>query len=140
LLPGHPLGLLPGVPLDWLGLTVLVMLGCVVFGGGPTPQPLRGAADICAAQPLGGGAFLLFLIGLKLALWYLAPSYGLAASYYPRARISGTPERSTEYRGVPYTRVEQSPAQNGFALHFFNDVERFNYYEAPDPDRQSLPF
>ncbi|MGE3272696.1 MAG: glycosyltransferase family 39 protein, partial [Chloroflexota bacterium] len=36
--------------------------------------------------------------------------------------------------------LEDSPGQPGFQLHFFNDVERFNFYEAPDPDRKSLPF
>jgi hypothetical protein len=88
-----------------------------------------------AAFPL-----VLLLILAKLALWYAAPAYGLAASYYARARISGTPERSTEYPGAPFTRVEPSPGQPGLALHFFNDVERFNYYEPPDPDRRALPF
>jgi hypothetical protein len=80
------------------------------------------------------------LIVLKLVLWYVAPTYGLAATCYARARISGETERSTEYRATPFTRIEQEPGQPGFAIHFFNDVERFNYYEPPDPDRNSLPF
>jgi hypothetical protein len=83
---------------------------------------------------------VLVLVTAKLALWYAAPTYGLAASYFPRARMSGTPERSTEYRAASFTRIEASPGQPGPALHFFNDVERFNYYEPPDPDRKSLPF
>ena len=85
-------------------------------------------------------ALLLLLVAAKLLLWYSAPAYGLAASYYPRARISGAPERSTEYRATTFTRIETSPGQPGLALHFFNDVERFNYYEPPDPDRRALPF
>jgi hypothetical protein len=92
---------------------------------------------------LGGRGLLALLAVLlvgKLLLWYVAPAYGLAASYYSRARISGAPERSTEYRTVPYTRVERSPGLPGFALHFFNDVERFNYYDESDPDRAVLPF
>ncbi|MFN8632486.1 MAG: glycosyltransferase family 39 protein [Chloroflexota bacterium] len=83
---------------------------------------------------------LPLLLALKVALWAVAPTYGLAATYYPRARIGGTPEQSTEFRSAPYTRIERSPGQPGFALHFFNDVERFNYYEPPDPSRYSLPF
>jgi hypothetical protein len=83
---------------------------------------------------------MLVLVGVRLLLWLSAPAYGLAASYFPRARIGGTPERSTENRGAPYTSLEASPALNGFALHFFNDAERFNFYEPPDPDRRALPF
>src|SRR5215212_2753149 len=151
LMPGHPHGLLRGVPLDWLGVAALVVLGCLVFGfdrtlragamnRAPTERSAVGARFIAPAQVRRATLVLLFLLAAKLVLWYLAPTFGLAASYYPRARIGGTPERSTEYRGAPYTRIEQSPGQPGFALHFFNDVERFNYYEPPDPDRNGLPF
>lgn len=134
LLPGHPLGLLRGAPLDWLGLTALLGLGCLLFGFG---LPLAG--------PLGRRAPLLtlLLVGLivaKLVLWWVAPVYGLAASYYPRARVGDAPERSTAHRHAPYTRVERAPASPDFGLHFFNDVERFNYYEPSDPDRNALPF
>jgi hypothetical protein len=139
LAPGHPLSLLRGIPLDWLGLAALVGLGCLLFAFGLPRLPL----SVATGRGLGGGgllALVIALIGIKLLLWYLAPSYGLAASYYPRARMTGSPERSTEYPAAAYTRVERSPGQPGFALHFFNDVERFNYYEPPDPDRKSLPF
>jgi hypothetical protein len=100
-------------------------------------------ADVRAAQRPAGRALLLVIlamIALKLVLWYVAPTYGLAATYYARARISGEAERSTEYRGGPYTRLDREPGRPGFAIHFFNDVERFNYYEPPDPNRNSLPF
>lgn len=152
LAPGHPHSLLHGLPLDWLGLSALILVGCLLFAFGlpvmhRTPPP-RGEGA-CSPSPSrwsrGWGVrsvpcVLLLLLGAKLALWYVAPVYGLAASYYPRARIGGAPERSTEYRGVPFTRIEASPGQPDLALHFFNDVERFNYYEPPDPDRRALPF
>jgi hypothetical protein len=175
LVPGHPLSLLRGVPLDWLSLAALVSVGCLIFAfgvGNLTPQPLRGAnvggadvplrrgeGEMCSplprtgtsAKPMfaprSGGArgeglliVLALMVAAKLLFWAIAPPYGLQASYYPSARISGGPERSTDARAWTYTRIEQSPGQPGFALHFFNDVERFNYYEPPDPDRKSLPF
>src|SRR4051812_18687560 len=77
---------------------------------------------------------------LKLAFWWSAPTYGLAASYFARARVSGEVERSTEFRDVPYTPVEPPPGQPALALHFSNDVERFTFYEPPDPARRDLPF
>jgi hypothetical protein len=153
LVPGHPHGLLRGVPLDWIGLAALVLVGCVAYAG-PTspPNPLsgaeRGSMEAVSPSPARRGGWgvrsllvvlTVLLIG-KVLLWYLAPTYGLAASYYPRARISSTPERSTDFPGAQFTRIEANPGQDGFALHFFNDVERFNYYESPDPDRKTLPF
>jgi hypothetical protein len=137
--PGHQLSLLRGVPLDWLGLTALVVLACLLFAFGLSLRP----ASIARSWWLGASGLvflLLVLIAAKLTLWYTAPVYGLAASYYPRARITGQVERSTEYRGSPFTRIELNPGQPGFALHFFNDVDRFNYYEPPDPSRTALPF
>jgi hypothetical protein len=139
LAPGHPLALLRGVPLDWLGVTVLVGLASLLFGFGlPRPSPRDGGREgrlLILAAPV-----LVVLVIVKVLLGLIAPTYGLAASYYPRPRIGGTPERSTEQRAASYTRVEASPGEHGFGLHFFNDIERFNYYEPPDPDRRSLPF
>src|SRR5690242_10772256 len=108
LLPGHPHGLLRGVPLDWLGVAALVV-GCVAFAMTSPRDPLSGAErgsrlpDSSSPRRRGGRgvrsilAGLLTLLALKLVLWYVAPPYGLAASYYPRARISGEIERSTEF-------------------------------------------
>ena len=152
IVPGHPLSLLRGLPLDWLGLTALVVLGCLVFAFGlprtsplnPLSAPEKGSRSSLSLWERAGVRvvvpLLLVLIGLKLVLWYTAPAYGLTASYYPRARISGDHERSTELRSTPYTRVEIAPGQPGLATYFFNDVERFNYYEPTDPDRRALPF
>jgi hypothetical protein len=133
LAPGHPLGLLRGVPLDWLGVLALALLGCALYAFGAPGWGWGLRAKL--ALGLTG-----LLLGAKALLWLVAPEYGLAASYYPRARISGPPERSTEYPSASYTRREVSPGQPSFQLHFFNDVERFNYYEPPDPDRATLPF
>jgi hypothetical protein len=119
------------VPLGALGLGLLLGVVTVAWGLG---VPRAGGWLRLAA-----GLAVLAIV-LKLLLWWTAPTYGLAASYFARARIGGEVERSTAYRDVPYTRVEQVPGQNGLAVHFFNDVERFNFYEPPDPDRRDLPF
>ena len=131
LLPGHPLGLLHGIPLDALSLGALLGLGCVLYGFGLPRgwRSLRWPASLA-----------VLLVAVKLALWWTAPTYGLAASYYARLRPTGSTERSTEFRSSAFTRIEASPGLNGLALSFFNDVERFNFYEAPDPDRNNLPF
>ncbi|MCC6179207.1 MAG: glycosyltransferase family 39 protein [Chloroflexi bacterium] len=131
LAPGHPLGLLTGLPLGPASLAAVVGLGALLFGLGPPPRGRLATLGVLA---------LFLLVTAKLLLAWSAPAYGLAASYYSRARASGSIERSTEYLNAPFTRVEQYPGADGFALHFFNDVERFNYYEAPDPDRRTLPF
>lgn len=139
LLPGHPLALLRGAPLDWLGVAALTLLGCLRFGFGlPIASRSRSDAETRLLRQIA--ALAVLLVAGKALLWLAAPEFGLAASYYPRARISGDVERSTEHRSAAFTRLEASPGQPGFQLHFFNDVERFNYYEPPDPDRKALPF
>ena len=139
LVPGHPHTLLRGLPLDWLGLSALILVACLIFAFGLPRLPL----PLARGRGLGGRGLLPLIVALlaaKLLLWYVAPVYGLAASYYPRTRIGGTPERSTEHPRATFTRIEATPGQPGLALHFLNDVERFNYYEPPDPDRRALPF
>jgi 4-amino-4-deoxy-L-arabinose transferase-like glycosyltransferase len=131
LVPGHPLALLRGVPLDVLGLALGGGLAIVLYGFGlPRPSRLAGRWALV----------VILLIGAKLVLWWVAPSYGLAASYYSRPRIGGVAERSIEHRKAAYTRIEEQPGRDGFALFFFNDVERFNFYEESQPDRRALPF
>ena len=129
--PGHPLAVLRGIPLDPWGLTLAGGLAIAFFGFG-LPRPGRIAAGLLS--------LLTLLLMAKVALWSSAPTYGLAASYFSRARIGGVPERSTESGSAPYTRIEAGPGEDGFGLGFFNDVERFNYYEQGQPDRQVLPF
>ena len=131
LAPGHPLTLLQGVPLNALGLGLVGGLAIVLYGFG------RPRAGRWSAVAMVG---VLMLVGLKVGLWWSAPTYGLAASYYSRARIGGAPERSIEHRGVDYTRVEAGPGSEPLGLHFFNDLERFNFYEDGQPDRRALPF
>jgi len=131
LAPGHPLSLLRGVPLDYVGLILFAGLGIALYGLG-FPRNGRWTAILAVV-----GVSLVFA---KLALWSSAPDYGLAASYYSRNRIGGPPERSTVFRAAAFTRLDAQPGQTSFPRYFFNDVERFNFYEAGQPDRQALPF
>ncbi|MBA2451032.1 MAG: hypothetical protein H0V51_23715, partial [Chloroflexi bacterium] len=131
LAPGHPLALLQGVPLNVLGLGLAGGFAIVLYGFG---RPRTGRLTLLAIVGL------LTLLGLKVGLWWSAPTYGVAASYYSRTRIGGAAERSIEYRGADYTRIESGPGAQPLALHFFNDVERFNFYEDGQPDRRGLPF
>jgi hypothetical protein len=128
--PGHPLGLLTGLPLGMVSLAAVGVLACALFGLG-LPPPSRRAAVLAG--------IVLAATTLKVLLWSVAPTYGLAATYYARARLTGAPERSTDFRTAPYTRVEQVPGAP-LNLHFFNDVERFNHYEGNGPERTTLPF
>jgi hypothetical protein len=128
--PGHPLGLLRGIPLDTWGLAAFGTVAIAWFGFG-RPAPGRITTVLCGV--------VCALIAVKVVLWTAAPSYGLAASYYARARFGGEPERSTEHRGNAFTRIDRALDGN-LALHFFNDVERFNFLEEGDPDRATLPF
>ena len=131
-LPGHPLSLLPGLPLGPLGLVALVLFGLALFAGG-------------GARPVGGRRWLLLFGGLcllKLGLASLTPVYGLEASYNGEPGDRKVPERSTEFPGLAATRLDQrlSLADDQFPLYFFNDNLRFNYYQPDEPDRASLPF
>jgi hypothetical protein len=133
LLPGHPLGLLTGLPLGPVGLAVLVLFGLVIFAA----WPLAGRA--------GGSRlawFLCTLCLLKAGIALVAPSYGLAGSYYARPGASAPPEWSSEFPHAPGTRLDRELSFVGdtFPLYFFNDNLRFNYYNEGEPDRATLPF
>ncbi len=131
MLPGHPAAQLDGLPLRAWELGALLGLVIALYGLG---MPGR----VPASQWLALAVVLL--IGLKLLLWWVAPNYGLAASYYSRDRVGGNPEPSTEALGASYTRMEEGPGRPALATHFFNDVERFNFYQENEPSRANLPF
>ena len=133
LAPGHPLGFLGGLPLGWESLALVGVLLCSWFGLG-VPRSTRRVGIL---------AWLVIAATvLKGLLTWQAPAYGLAASYFSDDRLAGTPERSTELGGTAaasFTRVEPGAGPD-VNLHFFNDVERFNYYDGDGPDRNALPF
>lgn len=71
-------------------------------------------------------------------------SGGFRARYYANDTASGAHERSTEFRRVPFTRIDERidfiPGRRDFPLAFFNDNSRFNFYLADQPHRHQLAF
>src|SRR6266542_3360568 len=117
LLPGHPFGLLPGLPLGELGLALGLALGlCAWCGGRPSGVFRRWLVVTLVAT-----------VVLKVLLGSLALPYGLTATYLAGA---GQPERSTEWRLEGASRVDKNVDFMGdqFPVHFFNDFRRFNFY------------
>ena len=128
-LPGHPLALLPGLPLGPLGVAVALAIATWWIGlpgAPPRARALLGALAVLAVVKVGTGS--------------LAPPYGLVAEY----RVDGeaSPEGSTEWRRSDWTRIDRTLELAGdeFPVHFFNDVRRFNYFRANEPRRDLLPF
>ncbi len=129
-LPGHPLALLPGLPLGRLGLAVgLAVVVWLSALAGPPPRPRLGIGVLAG------------LVLLKVALSWLAPPYGLVAEYRAGGP-QGAFERSTDWPGIGATRVDSTLAFHGaeFPVHFFNDIHRFNFFTANEPRRDLLPF
>ena|SRR5687768_6143970 len=129
-LPGHAMAPLPGLPLDVTALAAA--LGLCVWAAALPGAPPR-------VRVLVGA--LLFLAVARLALAWLSPPYGLTAEYRTGA-ATGPVERSTEWLGLDGTRVERAIAFEGaeFRAHFFNDVDRFNFFTANQPRRDLLQF
>jgi hypothetical protein len=119
LLPGHPLSLVRGLPWGPLALGCVVALGIGLYAA----WPLRGSRWL---QPIA--LVVLVLATAKLVLAITAPQYGLQASYYANERLRGEPERSSAFRGTPYTRLDNVLEFGGdeFPLYFLNDSRRFN--------------
>ena len=137
-LPGHPLSWLHGLPLAPLPLALL-LLGAVA---GFLAWPLNDLPSLGVHRARVAVGLLALLCSLKLLTWLAAPTYGLEARYYTRSGANVQPERSTEYSLQGATRLDGrlSFADDELPLYFFNDNVRFNYYQADEPDRQTLPF
>src|SRR6266516_1404177 len=132
LLPGHPLGLLPGLPLGdfslGLGLVIALSAWCGCLPRGRITRRAGAALSLAAAA--------------KLLLAAAALPYGLTAAYTIGADPNQTPERSTDWRIDGATRVDRQLDFVGdrFPVHFFNDLHRFNFYTPGQPRRELLPF
>ena len=128
-LPGHPLAILPGLPLGPLGVAVALAVGAWWIGLPGAPPRARVLLGAVAA-----------LVVVKVITSELAPPYGLVAEY----RVDGAPnvEQSTEWRRADWTRIDHALrfAGDELPVHFFNDVRRFNYFRANEPGRDLLPF
>jgi hypothetical protein len=137
-------------PLLWLAYIVAPVPGWGLFAG--RPLGIAGIAALSALcwlwwlrrslpfQTLIAGALLLKLAGGSLAM---APR-GFDATYFAGAEPSGAAERSTEGASPAFTRVDDVLAfgpdrDRDLPAHFFNDVNRFNFYMPGQPDRVTLP-
>ncbi len=125
-LPGHPLALLGGLPLDlpaiWLAL--LVVGWAVLLPGAPP----RGRLLLGGLAAVG---LLRVLVGL------VAPSYGLDGTY----RL----DSATQPAGENWPRGAQVAGRldfrgDEFPVHFINDVRYLNFYTPNQPKRDLLPF
>jgi hypothetical protein len=69
---------------------------------------------------------------------------GMTARYYATAAAGGAHERSPDYPGAPFTRIDRRIDFLGgvrdVPLGFFNDHTRFNFMQMGDPDRRALEF
>ena len=127
--PNDAGGLVHGLPLGPLEAAALLMIAWLAA----TRVRLPGAP----------------LVAMLLAATYLAGvaipgAPGLRARYFANAAGSGAHERSTEFRGDAFTRIDReltfAPDGRQAPLPFFNDNSRFNFYKAGEPDRRRLPF
>ncbi len=117
-LPGHPHGLLSGVPLDLpaLGLLLLVVGWWIALPGAPPRAGMLATA-------------VLLLGVVRVAFGWVAPSYGLVGEYRVEDRpVAVRNDPALDFRG------------DTFPVHFFNDIQRFNYYTPNEPKRDLLPF
>jgi hypothetical protein len=136
LAPGHPLALLPGIPLKPLGLSAVVAIGLLWFGFGD--RRIHGRKRVAT----GLSAVLGLLLFAKLGCWSLAPDYGLPGWYFANGRFQGAPERSSEFPRASYTRRDGELSFGGdeFPVYFLNDFERFNFFGPQADRRRNLPF
>ena len=89
------------------------------------------------------------VVAILLATTHLAGAAipgapGLRARYFANAEGSGAHERSTEFRGDAFTRIDRelnfAPEGRQAPLPFFNDNSRFNFYKVGEPERRRLAF
>jgi hypothetical protein len=127
--PNDAGGLIQGVPLGPIEAAALLMLAWLVVQRAALP----------------GAAVIGVLLALTWAAGAAIPgSGGLRARYYANDTATGAHERSTEFRGAAFTRIDERidfvPGRRDFPLAFFNDNSRFNFYRAGEPQRDRLAF
>lgn len=127
--PRSSSGLVDGLPLGPIEAAALLAVGWVFFAG----TRLSGARLVVAA------------LGVSLLVSVAVPDRrGLTAKYYASTDTTRAFERSTEYRGRDFTRIDGAidfeQGHREFPLAFFNDIGRFNFYRPNELRRESLGF
>ncbi|HEX3244103.1 MAG TPA: hypothetical protein VHX16_01725, partial [Chloroflexota bacterium] len=131
--PGHPSSLLRGFPLEPIVTSIALPLAFLVWGG-------RGSPTFPGQRWLIIGIVVIALLKSLLAVG--APEPGALASYFGRARLTDPPERALDFRQLKgATRIDRvlDFDQGSLPVGFFNDNDRFNFYQPGEPDRQRLP-
>ncbi len=122
-------GIVDGVPIGPIEAGALAAIAWLAVRGARLP----GAAAVAAA----------LLLSLALA-WMTPNDGGFTARYFAGLDTSVPFERSTEFKGRDFTRIDRvldfQAARAEFPLPFFNDLARFNFYLPQQPNRESLPF
>jgi hypothetical protein len=103
--------------------------------------PHAGRGALGRGGRLLAAAILLLAVGKAVVGWMATPS-GLPGWYFDNSRFQGEFERSTDFRGEPWTRREREVYFGGdeFPAYFLNDVQRFNFYGPEAERRRNLPF
>jgi dolichyl-phosphate-mannose-protein mannosyltransferase len=130
LLPAAGWGFFHGVPAGLAGAAVLFVIWWIWW--------LRGTL------PVNRALVVLVLVKL-LAGVYVVGERGLEGEYFANAEWTRPIERGTDFPSRSFTRIDRQIAFGGtdrpdFPLYFFNDSERFNFYNWGEPDRAKLPF
>jgi hypothetical protein len=128
LLPNDAGGLVHGIPLGPIEAAAVLMLLWLWRAGVRLPGTL--------------------VVAILLAITFMAGAAipgrgGFRARYYTNAAATGQHERSTEFRGEAFTRVDRrldfAADRRQVPLPFFNEGW-FNFYKAGEPQRRSLAF
>ena len=122
-------GIVNGVPLSPVDAAALLAIGWLVLQG----------------RRLSGAPWAALALAASIALSLAVPEAGgFTAKYYATADAAGPIERSTEYRGESFTRIDRTlqfePEKAEFPLAFFNDLGRFNFYLPHEPKREQMAF
>jgi hypothetical protein len=139
LLPNDAGGLVHGIPLSPVEAAALLMLAWLWL-----VRRSHGEGGKAGVQVPGA-----WVVAIVLAVTYVSgiaiPGQGgFRARYFANESGTGTHERSTEYPGDAFTRIDRKldfdPNRVQVPLPFFNESNRFNFYKVGEPQRRYLGF
>ena len=128
-IPNDAGGIVHGIPLGPIEATALLMLAWLAITGARLP----------------GAAVVAMLLAVTYVTGAAIPGEGgFRARYFANAAATGSHERSIEFPGRAFTRIDRQldfdAERREFSLPFFNDNSRFNFYKAGEPQRRYLEF
>ena len=128
LLPNDAGGFVHGIPLGPVDAAALLMLAWLWKAGVKLP---------------GTVVVAMLLVVTWVAGAAIPGRGGFRARYFTNAAATGAHERSTEFRGEAFTRIDRrldfGADRNQAPLPFFNEGW-FNFYKAGEPQRRYLEF